>query len=193
MDAAYLQSHVGPMLSAGVAATLTQQPVDPIDFLARWLLHAVDEQTKQAQLARLTQRQADDDQRAEQTHSQQQQSDERQTDRREQEAARTAALSSFLAGHTDRSSLVASFLRLLAPVVAVKGMYAARFDGAENDSLRFIADNDDQLLAQRLNKADGGVLFDLTAPPTTRRKRRRSTTTRRQQPSSPHPNRCGHC
>ena len=165
MDAAYLQSHVGPLLSAGLAATLTQQPVDPIDFLARWLLHAVDQNTNEAQTAQLRQQQTDDDQRTEQQQQQQQQQrDEQRQQQRQQEAARAAALSSFLAQHSDRSSLFASFLRLLAPVVDVKGMYAARFDGAESDSLRFIADNDDQrLLTQRLNKVDGGVLFDLTA------------------------------
>ena len=167
MDAAYLQSHVGPMLSAGLAATLTQQPVDPIDFLARWLLHAVDRNQQQAQLAQLAQQQAEDDRRAQLSSQQvQQQRDEQSRQQKEQETGRAAALSSFLAAPTDRPSLFSSFLRLLSPVVAVKGMYAARFDGpADNESLRYIADNDEQLLTkQRLHKADGGVLFDLTAP-----------------------------
>ena len=167
MDAAYLQSHVGPLLSAGLTATLTQQPVDPIDFLARWLLHAVDRNTKETQLAQSRLQAADDDQRAEHSNQlAQQQSDTQQREQKEQEAERAAALSSFLAGHTDRCTVFSSFLHLLAPVVSVRGMYAARFDGgADSESLRYIADNDDQLLlAHKLNKADGGVLFDLTAP-----------------------------
>ena len=43
MDAAYLQSSVGPLLAEGLAATLLRNPPDKVEFLAHWLRKSVEE------------------------------------------------------------------------------------------------------------------------------------------------------
>ncbi len=37
-DTAYLQETIGDALGRGVAATVTAQPTDPVEYLGQWLL-----------------------------------------------------------------------------------------------------------------------------------------------------------
>jgi len=37
MDSAYLKEHVGQALSLGLAEVCQKKPVDPIDYLSKWL------------------------------------------------------------------------------------------------------------------------------------------------------------
>lgn len=46
MDAEYLKDNVGDSLSAGLAAVVLNNPEDPVDYLAQWLLNSVDANKK---------------------------------------------------------------------------------------------------------------------------------------------------
>ena len=167
MDAAYLQSTVGPLLSTAVTATLQQQPLDPVSFLAHFLLQQHSAARLQpvlaAQAAALAQRDEADHATAAAAAAAR---DAEAAALVQQTAEREAALSSFLASHPSRDSLLPTLYPLLSAVVPVPGMYVARAEvteaGGSLDTLKFISANaaNAAVLTRRTTRPDG-VLFDL--------------------------------
>lgn len=50
MDSAYLKKTVGDLLSRGIAEVVAQQPPDPVEYLARFLLHYQQQRIKDEQV-----------------------------------------------------------------------------------------------------------------------------------------------
>ena len=167
MDVLYLQEHVGSLLSAGVAATLHQNPLDPVDFLARWLLHA-----KQSNRAQQQQREAtaaqlkEDEQRQRQQAAALQQRQAQRSEQASRETAQQQQLAAFLSSHSELSSFFPTLFSLLSPLLSEPAMYAAlcSSDTAPNDCIRYVAatEADSMLLSRKLTRAEGGgCLFSL--------------------------------
>ena len=173
MDAAYLQSTVGPLLSTAITATLQQRPIDPITFVAHFLLHHSHLSSSTLTHAHTLSAQLHADDAAHSAASATRTATlARAADAARVTAAHAAALSAFLATHSDRATLLPAFLPLLAPIIGSPSIYIARAECSASvdpagalDSLTFVAalpPTPPTLLTTRTHKPDG-VLYDLLA------------------------------
>ena len=54
MDSAYLKEHVGQALALGLAEVCQKKPVDPIDYLSKWLRKHVENLQDNANVSTFT-------------------------------------------------------------------------------------------------------------------------------------------
>jgi len=171
MDAAYLQSTLGALLSEGVAATLLRSPPDPVEFLALWLRKSVAEKGQVAARQAVQEQQAVQDQSLAQQESKQEEEASRAESHKQASAAeREAQFVKLIASASSKEALLPAFLQGLRELVQASSAYLARFEpdstasGEEGDPvLRYVAATADNahLLDKRLTAAQAPVTSSL--------------------------------
>ncbi len=167
MDAAYLQSTLGPLLSEGLAATLLRSPPDPVDFLAHWLKKSVAEkgslQARATQAAKLKEA----DQSSALVEAKGEDEAARAQAHKEASAAeREAQFANLIATATSRDALLPAFLQGLRELTGASSAYLGLLTTdkeSETQSLRYVAatSDNDFLLDKRLTPQQGKVTFSL--------------------------------
>jgi len=167
MDAAYLQSTLGPLLSEGLAATLLRSPADPVDFLAHWLKKSVAEKasmhTRKQQEDSL--KQADAEAAVVEAKSGEEAA-RAQAAKESSVAEREAQFANLIATATSRDALLPAFLQGIRELTGASSAYIGLLSTdkeSETQTLRYVAatSGNEFLLDKRLTPQQGKVTFSL--------------------------------
>jgi hypothetical protein len=137
MDAEYLKEHVGETLALGLTNVVLNNPEDPVDHLARWLLkHVAATEAQAAADAEALATAAKDEAALEEMQAAVDAAADAEAARGAQKAARLDAVTDFVANATELEGFFAGLLEPLVSSVGIAAMQVGEFDGS---ALSFVA------------------------------------------------------
>lgn len=127
MDAEYLKENIGDVLASALSAVVISEPVDPVDYLARWLLNHIGA-IESEELKRISDLnvQKQDEEAAQVRAAANAQIDRENKAKADEEAKKLHDLNNFLATATSLSGLMDEFAKHLKAVTGASAVYIGR-------------------------------------------------------------------
>ena len=170
MDADYLKSTLGDLLSEGLAATVLKNPKDKIEYLAEWLLQSVAEKQR-ADGIRIAREQllARDSEIAVAEKQEEEKEAAAQVSQATTSAEREKQFQAVLANAESFDTLLPVFLQFLRDLTGASSAYFGQLETnkeTESSHLRYLAatPENEWLLDKRLEGRKGKNTFDIFVP-----------------------------
>lgn len=173
MDADYLQSTLGDLLSEGLAHTVLQNPADKVEFLARWIQKTVAARRAAAGVQKEAEEKRALDLEVEAVELQAAEAEAAAESSAEQSAVeREKQFTALIDNAASRAELLPQFLTFLRDLTQASSAYFGIVErhpdaeGAEQSSLKYLAATPESewMLEQRLDANKGKTTFELFAP-----------------------------
>lgn len=169
MDAAYLQSTLGDLLSEGLAATLLRNPPDKIEFLAQWLRKSVEEKSgQQAREKEVEALKIKDGEREQGEQREEQKQAAAEASKISTGEEREKQFRNLIDSAQSADALLPAFLQFLRDLSGASSAYVGKLEQPAADSdalpaLKYVAatPENEWLTEKRLDSKKGKVTFEL--------------------------------